>query len=387
MPVRKWKNRNLPRGVLVDPRGYVYVRLFRDGCPLPKKCFGKVSSASLDEAESYLNVKRGELKRGETGEDKGKLIRWPFARAMEKFLEVKPKWRYFAPALISFFNGYYFDELWFSIVEEYRPFRLKQRVKKSKTGRYVTDPSVNKELACLSSMFYTLKRLKQLEKIPNVKLPSENPTKGVKKVDDTHYRRKRIISPDEFGKIMVEASPRMRRRILAALNTGLRRKDIFALKKDNLDPYMKQLEGLMHKVGASYKTVANEVMEELYATAEGGVVVDNVNHDREFDALRETCRTKYNMPDFIFKDFRRTAAWTVWQKEKNIFEVMALLNHKKVTTTQRYLGITGEDMEAAGRALADTFNFRAVPIATEAKSKIESVPITVPIATLVPTPD
>lgn len=358
----KWKNRILPRGVFVDPRGYVYVRKFHEGKAIPKKNFGQATPESVDAAIRYAYRLKENLRLGVISIEDQKVVRWPFPYAFKVFTDHKPQWKYFYTPLSSFFKDYYFDDIWFKTVEKYRPFRK---------SRGIMDSSINRELTALSSMYYTFKHLKLLGKIPNVMMPPENPTRGVVKVDETHMRRKRIITPVEFGQIMTEASPRLRRAILAALNTGLRMKDVYSLKRDAMDPYMTQLQGLMHKVGASYTTAANEVMKDLYASAEGDMVVDRVNQRREFRNLRKICQEKYGMPDFIFKDFRRTAAWTLWTQKKDIFAVMALLNHKDITMTQRYLGISSTDLEQAGRILASHFSY---PIQTEPTAEPKNLP-------------
>ena len=270
-------------------------------------------------------------------------------------------------ALKTFFGMYYFDDLWFKVVEGYRPFRRQQTVKQ-KTN-LVSDSTINLELAVLSRMYHKLVELKQLGKIPNVVLPLQSPTKGAnnRNIDDTPNRRKRIISPAEFEIMMQEATPRVQRQILAALNTGLRKKDIGHLKKTSWAQYMGQIEGLAYKVGSAYKSPAYSVMKMLFDTAQGEYVVDFTNHRNEFDELRKVCREKHQMPDFIFKDFRRTAAWNIYMATKNIVLCQEFLNHKTIEMTKRYLGITMQDLKEAGDVLSQRFNYQ-----------IQTAPKTVP---------
>lgn len=360
MRKNKWKNKILPRGIFVDPRGYVYVRVFHKGERVPKKSFGVATSASIDEAARYLTRLKDSFRTGRSSVEDQKAVRWPFPYAWEQYKSYCPKSRlYCGKPLVAFFGRWYFDELWFKIVEGYRPDRAKQGV---------SDSTINLELGVLSRMFHCLKELKQIGKIPNVVLPTTSPTVGVKKVDEVQFRGKRVITSEEFNIIMKEAPLRLQRRILAALHTGLRRKDIFSLKKDSYIPYMNQIEGLAHKVGTSYKVPANGVVANLFSTAESDQVIDDTNHNREMDALRRVCRDKHGMPDFTFKDLRRTAGMNIWMETKDILLCKAFYNHKKIETTLRYLGITLEDLKQAGDILGSKFGYQ-----------FQTVPKTVPI--------
>lgn len=358
--IRKFKNRVLPKGVLVE-RGYVYLRLRYNGKPLPKKCFGIASSHTIDEAERELHRQRERLKSNRGISEDSKTVRWPFPFACREFIKHRPAWKYFDTPLSSFFGEYYFDELTFVKVEKYRPFR-------SKLG--IAGSSINKEIAMISAMFNLFKRLRHVREIPNVELPVENPCFGVEKVAEG--RRRRIITPGEFQLIMAEAPPRLQRAILAAFNTGLRRKDVFSLSSAGNDKYDNLLEGVMHKVGSMYRIDKNEMMSQLYASASDGKVVDGTNHKRLFLELRQTCIKKHGLEDFVFKDFRRSAAWQIWLSEKNPFMVMAFLQHKKITTTQQYLGISSNDMEKAVGVLQSKFNYQ-IQNAQEMPKTIEFV--------------
>lgn len=382
--MKKWKNRILPRGVSVDRKTLrIKVRKFHDGKPLPIVFFGKVTDpGKLDDAIRYANRTSDNLKLNKTPIEDRKEVRWPVAHALKVAIEHMPQWRWFDTALVKFFGSFYYDELYFGNVQYFRPWRLGRTVDMNGyplpatlNGRpfpesvapekRVVDSSVNKDLAFLGSSWECLRRLKKTGRIPNVKLPVENPRLGVSAVDDAYRRRRRVITPKEFGIIMGEASPRMRRRILAALNTGLRQKDVLALRKEYFDPNRNQIEGLMHKVGTSYKIAHNEVLKELVATAEGEQVIDPTNHEREFLKLRKVCREKHGIEDFVFKDFRRTVGMTIIGDDKSqesVLRAMAYLGHSRITTTMRYLGITSSDVKVSGAQLAERWKY---PIQTE----------------------
>lgn len=349
---KKWGTKKPARGVGIDSRGYVFVRLFSKGKALPKKNFGKATSESLDEAARYVFRTKEALRTGRTSVEDQKQIRWTFGYAWEKYLPHCPKSRlYCGKPLKAFFEKYYFDELWFGIVNGYRPWRKSQGLK---------DNSINLELAMLSCMYHEFKELKLLNQIPNVKLPVQSPRIGVEWVNEDAFNDDRVITDAEYDLIMKEAPLRVQRRIDAALNTGLRRKDIFALRKESMDTFLKRLKGLSFKVKLPYQSPANQVVAKLFETAEGDVIIDQTNYKRDFDQLRRVCVAKYGMRDFTYKDFRRTAGMHILrdvQGDRGLLLCKAFYNHKRIDTTMKYLGVTFEDLNKAGEILAAKFNY------------------------------
>ena len=84
-------------------------------------------------------------------------------------------------------------------------------------------------------------------------------------------------------------------------------------------------------------------MKKLLESADGEVF-DSCNFRREFDKAVTTFVEKTGKERFQLRDLRRTAAWKVWDKTKDVLLVRDFLGHKDVKTTQIYLGLSTQDI-------------------------------------------
>jgi integrase len=100
-----------------------------------------------------------------------------------------------------------------------------------RSGRHPKPATVNRELACLRSMFNVAR--KGLIHLPGGVL-SENPVSNVKFLDE-HNIRARVLTAEEFQR-MLDASPEYLKPILhCAYHTGMRRGEILELTWDRVD--------------------------------------------------------------------------------------------------------------------------------------------------------
>lgn len=366
---RKYKNRTLPRGILVD-RELVYIRVFERGKTKPfLKSFGNVNDKGvLDTAIAELHRIREQIRLGKfKQEDKTSRIR--FLDAAEMFLIKKPVWRGNFKGLLEFFNNYWLDEITYLKVADYRPWRSQQTKRVHGEDKPIEQSSINRELTGLSSMISKLKLWVELGEIRPIDLPPHNPVKLVRKLkggwyDERLSRRKRVLSPTELPKF-IELSPvRLQRIIIGALNTALRKKDLLALKKDNTTLAAEQLEGLQSKVGSMYIVPNNNNLKWLFDTTNESVF-DDTNFRKEFDATRlklieELRKDGIECEWFQFKDLRRTALRKVWDETKDLLLCRDLAGHKDAKTTQLYLGLTDFDVKKAGEVLQRHFSFDVI---------------------------
>jgi integrase len=113
-------------------------------------------------------------------------------------------------------------------IERYKTLRLGGM---DRLGRHPKPATVNRELACLRSMFNVAR--KGLVHLPGG-VPTENPVSRVKFLDE-HYIRDRILTAEEFQR-MLGASPEYLKPILqCAYHTGMRRGEILGLTWDRVD--------------------------------------------------------------------------------------------------------------------------------------------------------
>ena len=159
----------------------------------------------------------------------------------------------------DFFKNRNIDSLTYIDVQNYRREREK----------HVKPNSVNKEHTVLTHLFNKLKEWRRLHVIGNVLLPSENPGPLVKKASEKIFRRKRVLSVEEFDRFMRLASMPVRRICLGAIHTTLRFKDLSLLTKANVNEATNELEGMQAKTGKAYSIPINSVVRQLIESAPG----------------------------------------------------------------------------------------------------------------------
>jgi len=354
--IRKWKNRRLPRGIMVE-KGKVWIRILPNGKQF-LQCFGDADNPNnINLAISKLNEYRDEIRNDRFGiERETKRVKFRDAVALfEK--KVGQTYRYQIPGLILFFGDFWFDELNHVKVAKFRPFRTSEK------GGGISDSTVNRELTALSVIYYKLKSLVELKEIEPIKLPPISPCKHVERFDERLARRKRVLSEDEFQRFMTVAHPEVQRVCLAALNTALRRKDLFAITVNNV-VNDSNLEGMQHKTENPYIVPNNQNMLQLFQDANGTASVLNSTGFRErFEKSRDLFLAQYpeeqrNRRFFQFRDLRRTALRKVYDKTKDILLCKELAGHTNVLTTQLYLGLTKADIQKAGSVLEESFSYR-----------------------------
>jgi integrase len=238
------------------------------------------------------------------------------------------------------------EEFTSSLVESYLSDGLKEGLKPA---------TVNRRLACLKHMFRkacewgncTEGKLKELRK---VKFFREN------------NQRVRYLEPEECQALVhvCEKYPRLRHLrpiVITAMNTGMRRSEILALKWEQVDLRSGIINLHDASSGEGRQIPINEVLAEtLRATVRyfdsPYVFVDSqgkpYRHIRE--AFASACR-RIGVKDFRFQDLRHTFASHLVKAGIEISTVSKLLGHKSMAMTLRYSYLAPDQMKAAVNAL------------------------------------
>jgi len=230
-------------------------------------------------------------------------------------------------------------------------------------ARGLSKSTINRHLACISGLFTKLDEWQALDEIPelrNVKLPRRNPCKHVERESEKDLVRKIVLTPEQFDLFMMGATIRLRRAMLGAVHSILRKGDLSALTKSaNIDAANNIFTGLQRKSGRKFEPPITPQMWDLIRTAPGDQIFDFTNHDKEFKAARR----RAGMPEVQFRDLRRTGARMMLRSGVDIATVQKYLGHGDLNTTQRYVGASGEDLQAAGKILDGMYKW---PTMTEA---------------------
>jgi integrase len=330
-------------------RGYVFIRVYNGGRQV-QRCAGPVNHPGVfDDAVCLLNRYREKLHLGKAIQViKEKHL--SFKDACELYwiqFACKKKsaksYAYHLAVLKEFFGNKTMDAITPQDVVEFREWRIKA----------VSRGTMNTEHVCLITLYSFLYRSVKTGVLDPIALPEQNPAWLIRRDDRRIFARRRSLSEEEFQKMMALADPQMRRIILGAIHTMLRRKDLLALTKDNIDRISNELVGVQAKTGIPYHVPINDVVEKLIETAPGPLLFDRQNFEDRFNRLMERAEIK----GFQFRDLRRTGARALLKKGVDLATVSALLGHTNIFTTQSYVGAPNEDKRPGGEILERNFEF------------------------------
>lgn len=227
---------------------------------------------------------------------------------------------------------------------------FKVKVKEDRNNKNAT---INRHLEALSKMLNIAVANNLIDK---------NPMWSVKKLREDNHKV-RVLSLDEEKRLFEEIERgyevigRDRKKkiiypyihlkplIVCALQTGMRRGEIFNLKWSNIDFEYEFAELLETKSGKSRRVpISSKFMEILNKLDQNNeYVFTNPTTGKPYNDIKNSFHTvleKANIEDFRFHDFRHTAATRMLEKGADIRTVQEILGHSSVIVTQRYTHTT-----------------------------------------------
>jgi len=242
-------------------------------------------------------------------------------------------------------------------LETYRNY-LRQKITKNKTIR--ADASVNREMSCLHHTFTKAVEWEMIEQNPF--------EKGKSLILKENNKRMRFLNENEIKNLLENCPPYLCKVIECALNTGMRRGEIFGLK------WFQVRDGFLYlketKTSEPRQIPINDALELMFAQikSEQNPKGDNVLgfRGKAVKKLRSkyvfTCKGKpikevkksfktalknAGIQDFRFHDLRHTFASQVLLRGGTLKDVQELLGHKTMTMTLRYAHLTQEHKRKA----------------------------------------
>ncbi len=230
-------------------------------------------------------------------------------------------------------------------VEAYKQKRLCEvsgRCKRNsadETPAKLTAPAtVNREVACLKVIFNRAVKNGKAEK---------NPSQGIKLLKENN-ERDRILSPDEYERLLASSPLQLKPIIKLAYFSGMRHGEILNLTWDQVD----LKEGFIKLRPDDTKTkegrivpLNRELVEMFKAMPRGlpGIrVFGKGKHQRAFDEARK----KAAIEDFTFHDLRHTAINNWRLQGHDFFRIMAASGHKTMNVFKRYNTVSKEELKA-----------------------------------------
>jgi len=217
----------------------------------------------------------------------------------------------------------------------------KRSAEPSYRGHATIPATVNREVACLRAIFSRAVKHGKAER---------NPAKWVDRLSENN-ERDRVLSPEEYTRLLAHCDDNLRPIVLIAYHTGMRRGEIFGLTWDMVD----LKAGFLHLTPAICKTdegrnvpLHRELVDMLEAMPRGlpGVRVFTRN-GKSIKCVREgfeaACR-RAAIEGFTFHDLRHTCITNKDREGHSHIVIMASTGHKTMNVFRRYRAVSREDL-------------------------------------------
>lgn len=234
---------------------------------------------------------------------------------------------------------------------EITPIAL-ETYKGERLGTGLMPASVNRELACGKAIFnWAIKGDKTLV----------NPFRKVKMFrEDNEILR--YLTREEIAKFLPECLPPLRRVVVCALNSGLRKGDILNMTWDKVKLEQNLLLIKSEKTGKLNEIPINaslrKILIECLAIKNGPNVFQNEDGQpyRKLDTAFESARRRSKLEHFRFHDLRATFASHMVMNGVDLVTVSKLLGHSNIRTTMRYARLSPAHKRSAVEILGTCVN-------------------------------
>jgi integrase len=248
-----------------------------------------------------------------------------------------------------------------------------QRIEEYKAGRkgFVKDATINRELACLKTIF---------SKAVLWGYAGDNPVKKVKLFRE-ELKPVKVLSAEERRRLLAESPEFMRPIIVAALKTGMRKGEIRNLKWLDVDMATQNIHVRRTKSGRMrvlpIHPELHEVMQGLYLVRKSEFVFVGEHGQKleEGSQLRtsfEAAARKAELGNFTFHDLRHNFASELVMKGPDLPTVQEYLGHSSLTMVQRYShlseSIRRSTIQLLGRDLSSKSTHNAKRSSAESRS-------------------
>ncbi len=337
------ERKDLPKGIY--KRGAVYWIRYAglDGKIIFESAKqGERTGTKLKDAEDLLHERKADVARGKQPEARTKIPNITFKELSVEYLKWAERQRSFKQKknlinqLVTIFGAYPLRAFNTRLLEQYQTERLEKSNKKVEYQVGNKPGTVNRHISVIKAMLHKAVQWDLLEedtlkKVRRVRLLEENNS------------RLRFLSKEECQRLLYECPNHLRPIVTTALNTGMRRGEIFSLRWSNVD--LKHGFILLEKTknGERREIPINDTLrrtlESLPRRLDGGPVFCNPHTGKPYGdiktAFNRACR-KAEIKDFHFHDLRHTFASHLVMGGVDITTVKDLLGHKTLTMTLRY---------------------------------------------------
>jgi integrase len=234
----------------------------------------------------------------------------------------------------------------------------------------VSTSTIRRDLACLSSLLTSAQDWEWIEDNPVPVFLRRRAKRGLKEGE----ARTRYLTEEEERRLLEAASPAVRWAIMLAIDTGLRREELFGLVwvqvdllRGLIDTTRRTKSGRSRKVPIPLRSA--QILAHIPRNLESPHVLVNPDTGERYvqmnKGLKAACR-RAGLKDVQWHDLRRTAGCRWLQRDgKSMEEISLLLGHSSVRVTEKsYAFLEAETVaeSLAGRTKAGTGTAESIPI-------------------------
>jgi len=241
---------------------------------------------------------------------------------------------------VSFFGNVYLNEITALDVEKFKSEKIEEGLTRTTVNHY----------------------LKILKRLYNIGIEwgyvRENPVKQVKFYSEKDTQKERILTEEEEIRLSEAASEHLRPILITALNTGMRRGEIFNLTWNRIDLEKRLIQVVNTKSGRNRVIPINDVLFEALSGMEkrSEYIFHNSETGKPFRTVRrsfETACRRAKIEGLRFHDLRHTFASRLVERGVDIVRVKELLGHSSVKITERYTHSNQEERRKAVELLCE----------------------------------
>jgi len=332
-----------------------YYRFQLNGKEYYRACKGAVDQKT---ALQYEAIVKAEIMKGNLGilDNKPKPTLKGAIKIYLEYSEVNKK-SYKSDVLSTTIFLKYFGNI---NLEDITPAKIEDFKRDIKKERNSKNATVNRYLQALSKMLNLA--------VAN-ELLNKNPMWSVKKLKENNYKT-RVLLPEEEKRLFEEIERgyevvgrdkakkiiypyiHLKPLIICALQTGMRRNEIFKLKWAYIDFEYEFIELLETKSGKSRKIPISSKLMKVLNEAKNNTeyVFLNPETNMPYNDIKKAFHTvlkKAEIKDFRFHDFRHTAATRMLENGADIRTVQEILGHSSVSVTERYTHTNAKSKRSA----------------------------------------
>ncbi|MDD7280434.1 MAG: tyrosine-type recombinase/integrase [Erysipelotrichaceae bacterium] len=212
---------------------------------------------------------------------------------------------------------------------DFEMFKIKLR-----DERNSSKSTINKYLNIISKMY----NLAIAEKIL-----TENPLKNVKRYKEDNHKIRYLTKSEEekLFNAIDELYPHIKPIIICALQTGMRKSEIFNLQWANINYDYNYIELLETKSGKARKIPISDKLNKVFSkqSKNYNYVFTNLDTGLPYKDIHKSFNAvlkKANIKNFRFHDLRHTVATRLVEQGVPLPVVQEILGHSKIETTMRY---------------------------------------------------